>query len=287
MLMVMSNPINLLYAKYFCDAVRLGSITASARANFVTQSAVSQGISKLENMLKCTLLARHPNQFRLTPGGEEAVRGLSELLKKADNLQDELAENNGSILGDLSFACTHSFALGLIAPYLSRFRLENPRTKINFQCIGGPTKIMHLLKMGIIDFGIAPKVGDFSGFEQTYIYQGSYGLYRSSQLQDEKELPFILPEPEDTTTFKEAYLREYKKEPEIFLKVGSWEVVANLAAEGLGIGYFPDYVAQKKQHILIPCYQNLLLPKYEICSLHLAGMKIRKSSRIFLSYFQL
>lgn len=40
--------LNLTYLKYFFDAVELGSLTASAKANFVTQSAISQGIIKLE-----------------------------------------------------------------------------------------------------------------------------------------------------------------------------------------------------------------------------------------------
>lgn len=41
-------------------------------------------------------------------------------------------------------------------------------------------------------------------------------------------------------------VKELAKMPEVVLEVGSWEVVANLVEEGLGIGYFPDYVATKK-----------------------------------------
>lgn len=282
MLMIMSHPVSLLYAKYFCDAVRLGSLTASAKVNFVTQSAVSQGITKLEHRLKCLLFARQPNQLRLTEDGEVAFRSLSELLNKAGHLDDLLEQANGPYMGELSFSCTHSFALGLLPPYLRRFRTEYPQVKVNFQCIGEPEQVMLELKKGNIDFGIAPKVEIPPGFEAMPLYRGAYGLYRAKGLDEGNA--FILPEPEDTTAFKEAYKRAYQKEPEIFLEVGSWEVTANLVAEGLGIGYFPAYVARNKDN-LIPCHQNLMLPTYEICALHLKGMTLRKSSQLFLSYF--
>jgi len=94
-----------------------------------------------------------------------------------------------------------------------------------------------------------------------------------------------LPEPEDTSVFRTNYYQKYGKTAEIILEVGSWEVVANLVEEGLGIGYFPDYVAAKRTNL----YKNdldLQLPKYEVFAVCLAGMKLRRSSEIFLSYFQ-
>ena len=45
-------PINLIYLKYFCDAVRLKSISQAAKANFVTQSAVSPSNHKTRTLLQ-------------------------------------------------------------------------------------------------------------------------------------------------------------------------------------------------------------------------------------------
>lgn len=264
---------NFLFVKYFCDAVRLGGVSAAAKANFVTQSAVSQAITKLEQSLHCSLLARHPNRFRLTPAGQKAFEQLSEILKKAHDFQSNFSPTE---MGPLEFACTHSFALAILPPYLKRFRTEYPDIKINFHCLSNPHEIKHHLKMGSIDFGILSNAGE--GFEKKVIYKGSYGLYTCSPATS-----FILPEPEDTSTFKNAYAQKYGKEPDVFLEVGSWEVVANLVAEGLGIGYFPDYIAAKRN--LHPCEPDLLLPTYEISAIYPTGMKLRKSSELFLSFF--
>jgi LysR family transcriptional regulator, carnitine catabolism transcriptional activator len=46
------NPlINLMHLKFFCDAVTFSSISEAAKRNYVTQSAVSQAIAKLEQIL--------------------------------------------------------------------------------------------------------------------------------------------------------------------------------------------------------------------------------------------
>ena len=35
------------------------------------------------------------------------------------------------------------------------------------------------------------------------------------------------------------------------MEVSSWEVIANLTEAGLGIGFFPDYVASKRKKELV------------------------------------
>lgn len=275
---------NFLYLKYFCDAVRLGGVTASSKANFVTQSAISQGIGKLEKSLGCALLARHPNRFRLTPEGQRAYPQMVEILRGVAEFQASFFEDR--VIGNLEFACSHSFAIAVIPPYLKRFRTTYPYAKIHFSCMGIPADIKRMLKMGTIDFGITCNMGDFAGFEKRILYQGKYGLYISRNIKprDEKKLGFILPTPEETTPFKEAYANKYGKEPEVFLSAGSWEAVANLALEGLGIGYFPDYIARHKQE-LRQCEKKLQLPDFQICAVYPAKMKLQKSSETFLSYF--
>ena len=62
-------PLNLTHLKYFLDAVKQGSITASAKINHVSQSAISQGITRLEERFGCHLLAHQPKRFKVTDEG--------------------------------------------------------------------------------------------------------------------------------------------------------------------------------------------------------------------------
>lgn len=283
-------PLNLLYIKYFCDAVRLQSVTSAAKANFVTQSAVSQGIAKLEISLGVALIARHPNRLRLTAEGEIAFQRMMPILKEVSHFKESFSQETGAMLGDLEFSCPHSFALAIIPHYLKKFKLQHPDVKVNMFCLGEIGEIKQALQNGFIDFGIAPlihyTVDGFSGLKKRMIYAGNYGLYVSKKItqKEEKKLRFILPAPEDISFLKESYFRKYKQELNASFIVKSWEVVARLTNEGLGIGYFPDYIASQKEN-LRPSNMRLQLPRYQLCAIYPEGMKLRKSSELFLSLF--
>ena len=49
-LFLMNPAINLIHLKFFCDAVVYESITEAAKMNYISQSAVSQAITKLESI---------------------------------------------------------------------------------------------------------------------------------------------------------------------------------------------------------------------------------------------
>lgn len=56
--------------KYFQSVVRLGSFSAAAEENFISQSAISQQVQSLERELGFALLVRKNRSFSLTPAGE-------------------------------------------------------------------------------------------------------------------------------------------------------------------------------------------------------------------------
>lgn len=60
--------------KYFQSVVRLGSFSAAAEENFISQSAISQQVQSLERELSFALLVRKNRSFSLTPAGEYFYR---------------------------------------------------------------------------------------------------------------------------------------------------------------------------------------------------------------------
>jgi DNA-binding transcriptional LysR family regulator len=279
--------LNLSNIKYFCDTVRLGSVSRAAKANFVTQSAISQGISKLETSLGVSLHSRHPNRFRLTPEGDMAFQKSIAILQAAGELKDSIS--NEKTAGPLEFASTYSFALAVIPEYLKKFRIAFPDVPVNFS-IEKTESITQKLKIGAIDFGIVPDEIDLSGFEARPIYSGKFGLYAARHLsrKEREKLSFIIAEPDckDTHFFRKAYRKKFGRSPPVTLCVSSWEVIANLTQEGLGIGYFPDYIAKKRAASFCSCDLGIDLFRYRFCAIFPKGMTLRKSSQIFLSYFR-
>ena len=60
--------------KYFQSVVRLGSFSAAAEENFISQSAISQQVQSLERELGFALLVRKNRSFSLTPADEYFYR---------------------------------------------------------------------------------------------------------------------------------------------------------------------------------------------------------------------
>ena len=63
--------------KYFQSVVRLGSFSAVAEENFISQSAISQQVQSLEHELGFALLVRRNRSFSLTPAGEYCYAAFS------------------------------------------------------------------------------------------------------------------------------------------------------------------------------------------------------------------
>jgi DNA-binding transcriptional LysR family regulator len=286
--MNIEDPINLVYLKYFCDALRLGGLSAAATTNFVTQSAISQGITKLEKSLGIALLAHHPNRLRPTPEGEFTFRQGLDILKRTSDFKQEVTTKGSDLIGDLDFGCTYSFALAVLPGYLKHFRSNHPQVRINCN-LGRNEEIKRMVKSGTTDFGILPDEGDLTGFAKRDIYKGKLHLYCSSRIpkKDHKKLGFILAasHSQETILLKDAYYKKFGKPLVGILEANGWTVIANLVAEGMGIGYFPDYIAQQRKEAFQVCNLPIEPHNYTLSAIYPRGMQLRKSSELCLSNF--
>ena len=77
--------------KYFQSVVRLGSFSAAAEENFISQSAISQQVQSLERELGFALLVRKNRSFSLTPAGEYFYRKSLLLTADCDRMCGEAA----------------------------------------------------------------------------------------------------------------------------------------------------------------------------------------------------
>ena len=78
--------------KYFQSVVRLGSFSAAAEENFISQSAISQQVQSLERELGFALLVRKNRSFSLTPAGEYFYRKSLLLTADCDRMCAEAAK---------------------------------------------------------------------------------------------------------------------------------------------------------------------------------------------------
>jgi len=164
---------NFIYLKYFYDAAMSKSISAAAKVNFVSQSAVSQGILKLERILKKSLITHRRNAFKLTREGEIVFDACKRIFQSITELTENLALEENQMRGRFVFACSHSIALSILPKPLSVLKKQAPLVKPSFR-LANTSAIMNLVRQGTIEFGIVLDNVVLSGFDKVRLGNGEF-----------------------------------------------------------------------------------------------------------------
>ncbi|WP_201591037.1 LysR family transcriptional regulator [Psychrobacter fozii] len=85
--------INITWLRTFCTLVDVGHFTRTAERLYMTQSGVSQHISKLENQLDIDLLIRQGKQFSLTDAGQQLYQEAEDILQRLARLEQRIGED--------------------------------------------------------------------------------------------------------------------------------------------------------------------------------------------------
>ena len=85
--------INITWLRTFCTLVDVGHFTHTAERLHMTQSGVSQHISKLENQLDIDLLIRQGKQFSLTDAGQQLYQEAEDILQRLARLEQRIGED--------------------------------------------------------------------------------------------------------------------------------------------------------------------------------------------------
>ncbi len=102
--------------KYFQSVVRLGSFSAAAGENFISQSAISQQVQSLERELSFALLVRKNRSFSLTPAGEYFYRKSLLLTADCDRMCAEAAKIAKGEAANLKIGYLRTYAGGRVPP---------------------------------------------------------------------------------------------------------------------------------------------------------------------------
>jgi DNA-binding transcriptional LysR family regulator len=133
--------------KTLVAVVEAGSLTAAAPLVFLSQSAVSEQMRKLEERVGQPLLTRSKAGVAPTPAGHRLVGHARRILALSDEAFRDL--RGQSLQGELRLAVTDYFRPGDLARLLSRLGEGYPQVRLN----------VSVLKSGAIEAGYAR--GDF------------------------------------------------------------------------------------------------------------------------------
>lgn len=284
----MKAQLNLLHLKYFCDAVVHHSISEAAKTNYVTQSAVSQAIHKLEVSLGVPLIIHSRQKFQITDKGKVLFEQARHIFKAVQNIQEQIHQSEEEITGSLKFICTHSLGMSCIAPTYERMRTNYPQVDLNLK-LGNLNAIRHALRHNECEFGIVVYDSSFEAFQKYSLKKGTFHLYQNIEAPHhliengilvDNALGMYVPE------LCEYWRHSHHSELRIQVELSGWEVVARFTERNIGIGFFPDYILANQRYAKFTSYPIDLPPfDYEICAIYNKGSQLSRAAKAFLEQF--
>jgi LysR family transcriptional regulator, transcriptional activator of the cysJI operon len=119
--------------KVFCDLAETESFTTAAKVNGVTQSAVSQTLSAMENQFNARLVERSKKNFRLTTEGQAVYEYGKRILQTYEVIQSRMHKIQGTLAGNIRVSTVSSIGLYDLPPYIKRFLKDYPAVNLRVE----------------------------------------------------------------------------------------------------------------------------------------------------------
>jgi DNA-binding transcriptional LysR family regulator len=234
--------------KAFCLAIEMKSFSKAAEAKFMTQSAISHLVKKLEDELGVRLFIRKGKTVIPTPAGKLLYDHAKRILEQFTKMEDDLYALMQRVKGTLSIGADITAATYLLPQVFYSFSKDYPEVKVDLSVSSAET-IMNGLREGKTEIGIfAGAIKKSSVFaeeiaedEIVIIASDDNPLAERKTLasQDLVSQPFIMPEAgSGLRELIDGFLLRIGMDPErikVSMTLGNPELIVQMVQSGIGI----------------------------------------------------
>ena len=226
----------------------------TSQACYITPSALTRVIQRLEAELGEMLFIRDNRSVALTPAGSAFKKYSDDVLQRWDQLHDELSSED-ILEGELSLYCSVTAAYGILPDLMSRYRKAHPSVKIHLET-GDAAKAILKLSAQDADMVIAalpdllPKDFVFQTLFQTPLVFIASLQYPEIILHAEggidwERTPLIIPDHGLSRDRIDQWFAKENFIPNIYSQVAGNEAIIVMVSLGCGIGLIPRMVLEK------------------------------------------
>lgn len=247
---------NLNQLKYFVAVAEYRSFTKAAEQYFLTQTAITQQIQKLEDTVGVQLIDRKTRPISLTPMGQTLLREAREILMRMEHAVRRTREAATGITGSLHVGYTKGYERSDLTVKLRQFHHNYPNVLINcYRCdtdlltsglIDGKYDIIftwdstNICKDETVEYRLMDRV------RLVVVLYGSHPLAKCTSLtradlRDEVML-FMSPSSSGDSLGDEYFIRLYQNagySPNILLRSSDVESILMMVSAEVGISVVP------------------------------------------------
>ena len=227
------------HLKIFFEACNEKSFTKAAKKLYISQSAVSIQIKRLQ------LIERNSKNFKLTFAGKELFKMSQDVFEKISRMENEMKKILQYKKGKISIGATHNIGEPVLPRIMIEFRKNNPEIEFDLYIKNRESLVKHL-KEGTVDIAL---------MEEFFIED------KEIKVIETEEYPFVVVAGPNINSFEE--LKDIpllkrdtvltNKYLDLFEKIigfnldrrisinGSIETMKNLIKNGLGFAVLPYY----------------------------------------------
>lgn len=235
---------------YFLEIATTKNFSRAATKLGVSQPSLSLAIKRLEKSTGVTLFARHRQGITLTKAGKKFLLHVKPLLQQWENIQLKTNQVHANIMGEITIGC-HS-AIGLfLHGLMGDLHEEYPELMIHLHH-DNSEKITDQVIQGNIDIGIVANpykhqdliIRKINTTETTF-WKGT-GTRKIQDLKSDRLVVICDPNASKTKILLKKWQTTIHKAR--IISVNSLDVVANLTANGCGIGILPSCFIASTYH---------------------------------------
>lgn len=286
------------FYKVFCKVAEKQSFSGAAKALYMSQPAVSQGIMQMEEELEIRLFTRTPKGVVLTNEGQLLYEYAHSALSLIEVGEKKLMQSKSLVVGNLQIGVGDTISRYYLLPHLETFHRSYPNIKLKI--INRTTlELCQMLKAGELDIALCNLPIQEASLEaipcmavQDIFVCGEgykYLLERPLKLEEAAQLPLIMLEPKaNSRQVVERYMatKGIKIYPEI--ELGSHDLLVEFAKINLGVScvikeFSKDYL---EQGLLYEIPLEEPLPKRSIGFCFLKSVSLSPASAQFVTILE-
>ncbi|HBC92912.1 MAG TPA: LysR family transcriptional regulator [Pelotomaculum sp.] len=139
---------------HLVEAYKAKSITVAAERSFISQSALSLSISKLEKELGVTLLKRTNKGVYPTPTGKYVINNIIKIIDIVDEIEAYAKSNSSTLSGNVIISATQVVIIPLLFDVFEYFKNNYPNVNFSLKEVSNDLEVLNSILCGTADFGI-------------------------------------------------------------------------------------------------------------------------------------
>ena len=240
---------NLELYRVFCEVVKYKNISKAAESMYISQSAVTQSIQKLENILGGNLFFRNKNGVELTEVGKNLYEYIKDSIETMSNAENMFSSYNNLEKGKIRISAGNVLMNVLIMPTLIEFMKEYPNIEVSIISYSTENSLQMLANgdLDIVALNFSHMKKNYSNVEvtelkpvPTYCWFASKKYLEKKPINDIKDLEkhkIILPNLPTSNDRIDKFCRENGLDLKPTYTIYNSDMIKQLILNDIGIGY--------------------------------------------------